>query len=123
MQHFLTALAFLLFPLLLSKSASAAEPYEGRWAEKLEWCKNTNHDTDDAPITITRRSIETFASDCRVISIQGKAPLWRIRTSCRGEGESEKEKRTPMTFSLRVDGDQLAMRDGTGAQNYLRCPR
>jgi hypothetical protein len=123
MQHFLTAIAFLLAANLPIKDASAAEPYEGLWAEKLEWCKNTNHDTDEAPITITRRSIETFASSCRVITIQGKAPLWRIRTSCRGEGESEKEKRTPMTFSLRVDGNKLAMREGSGLQSYLRCPR
>lgn len=123
MQHFLTATAFLLPLLLLSESAFAAERYEGQWAEKLEWCKNTNGDTDEAPITITRRSIETFASSCRVTSVRGKAPLWQMRTSCRDEGQSEKEKRTPVTFSLRVDGDRLAMRDSTGLQNYLRCPR
>lgn len=121
MQHFLTAIAFLLPANLLIESASAAEPYEGRWAENLEWCKNTG--TDEAPITITRRSIETFASSCRVVSIGGKAPLWRIRTSCRDEGQSEKEKRTPNTFSLRVDGDRLALRDASGVQNFMRCPR
>jgi len=123
MQHFLTAIALLLAANLLIETASATEPYEGRWAEKLEWCKNTNRDTDEAPITITRRSIETFASSCRVISIRGKAPLWQMQTSCRDEGESDKESRTPITFSLRVDGNQLPMRDSSGVQNYLRCAR
>ena len=118
MRHF-PAIAALLLAIL--PAATAAEPYEGRWAEKPEWCKSTG--TDEAPITITRRSIETFASSCRVVSIGGKAPLWRMRTLCRDEGESEKEKRTPVTFSLRVDGNRLAMRDGTGVQNFVRCAR
>jgi hypothetical protein len=118
MHHFLATIALLLAVL---PAAQAAEPYEGRWAEKAEWCSKTG--TDEAPITITRRSIETFASSCRVVSIQGKHPLWRIRTLCRDEGQDEKEKRTPVTFSLRVDGDRLAMRDDSGLQNYTRCPR
>ena len=118
MRHF-PAIAALLVATL--STANAAEPYEGRWAEKPEWCKSTG--TDEAPITITRRSIETFASSCRVVAIGGKAPQWRIRTLCRDEGQSEKEKRTSVTFSLRVDDDRLAMRDGAGVQNHVRCPR
>lgn len=106
-------------------AANAAEfdvgSYLGRWAEQPEWCSNTG--TDEAPITITRRSIETFASSCRVVSVGGKAPLWRIRTLCRDEGQNRKEKRTPVTFSLRVDGDRLAMRDNIGVQNFVRCAR
>jgi hypothetical protein len=117
MHHFLAVI--VVFPATLS-IAHAARPYEGRWAEKAEWCSKTG--TDEAPITITRRTIETFASSCRVISIQGKRPLWRIRTLCRDEGQDEKEKRTPITFSLRIDGDRLAMRDDSSLQNYTRCP-
>ena len=118
MRHFLATIVLLLAAL---QPLRAAEPYEGRWAEKPEWCGKTG--TDESPITISRHSVETFASSCRVVAIEGKRPLWRIRTLCRDEGQSEKEKRTPNTFSLRVDGNRLAMRDSAGLQNFTRCPR
>ena len=111
--------AMRYFPAIAALLLAILPAAEGRWAEKPEWCKSTG--TDESPITITRRSIETFASSCRVVSVSGKPPLWRIRTLCRDEGESEKEKRTPVTFSLRVDGDRLAIRDSTGVQNFVRC--
>jgi hypothetical protein len=48
---------------------------------------------------------------------------WRLRTSCRDEGQTEHEPRTPVTFELRVDGNQLILRDDTGARTLTRCPR
>jgi hypothetical protein len=106
--------------------AQAAEPYLGRWAEDPAWCANSASNTDDVPIAITARAIEFYATYCRVLSVtrQGGArrSSWRIRTSCRGEGESEKEPRTRMTFLLRVSGNRLEMRDGTGVQTFTRCP-
>ena len=59
----------LLTCLLLAAApaALAQEPYEGRWTEDIAWCRNTRASgTDELPITITQRSIETFASFCRV---------------------------------------------------------
>jgi hypothetical protein len=116
----LLTLVLLATPL----SALAAEPYEGRWAEDLAWCRNTRASgTDEMPITITRRSVETFASFCRVLSaIRTARAMWRLRTSCRDEGQTEKEPRTPVTFLMRVDGNSLYLRDNTGVQNFTRCP-
>ena len=48
---------------------------------------------------------------------------WRLRTSCRDEGQTEHEPRTPVTFVLRVDRNRLALRDDTGVRNLTRCPR
>lgn len=110
----------------ISALAQQSAPYLGRWSEEPAWCANTGH-TDEKPIVITASAIETFASYCRVLSVtrQGAArsATWRIRTSCRDEGQMENEPRTRVTFVLRVDGDKLAMRDSTGVQNYTRCKR
>ena len=100
-------------------AALAASPYEGRWAEDPAWCARTG--TDEAPIVITRRAIEQFASHCTVQSVRRKGAAWWLQTLCRDEGDDS--KRTPNTFVLRVDGDALAMRDARGIRNFTRCPR
>jgi hypothetical protein len=119
------ALMFAALALSPTSSALAAEPYEGRWAEDIAWCRNTRASgTDNVPITITRRAIETFASSCRVRSTIRKGTDWHLRTSCRDEGQSENEPRTDVTFVLRIDGDRLYLRDSddTGVQTLTRCP-
>jgi hypothetical protein len=110
------------FVSLLSMSgAHAAEPYEGRWSEEAAWCKTPRG--DEAPTTITAKSIDQFASSCRILSVARKGTEWRIRTSCRDEGQSEKEPRIPNTFTLRLDGDKLSMHDTASAStfNFTRC--
>ena len=122
----------LRLPIILSimllgaaSPALAAEPYEGRWIEDPAWCRNTRKSgTDELPITISRRLIETFASFCRVMSVvRTSRSTWRLRTGCRDEGQTENEPRTPVTFELRVDGNRLTLRDDTGARTLTRCPR
>ena len=67
--------------------------------------------------------VETFASYCRVLSaVRTSRAAWRLRTSCRDEGQAEWEPRTPVTFVLRVNGNSLSLRDDTGVQNLTRCP-
>jgi hypothetical protein len=120
------ALALLLAGPLLSglSVAHAASPYEGRWTENPAWCRNTRASgTDELPITITRRSIETFASSCRVLTSARKGAAWVLRTSCRDEGQTETEPRTRNTVTLRVNGNRLSLRDMNGAQNFTRCPQ
>ena len=112
------ALTFLLAGV---SAALAAPPYEGRWSEDPAWCRNKGH-TDEMPITITRRAVESFASSCRILSVARKGAVWRLRTSCRDEGESEAEPRTPNTFVLRLAGNRLVVRDASGVQTYTRCP-
>ena len=58
----LRLLVLLTLPLLATPShALAAQLYEGRWTEDPAWCRNTRASgTDELPITVTRRSIETF---------------------------------------------------------------
>ena len=102
--------------------AIAAAPYEGRWTEDPAWCSHTG-DNDEMPVTITPRSIETFASSCRIISATRKGAMWRIRTRCRDEGQSPDEPRQRETFWLRVDGSKLSMRGSTGIVNRTRCAR
>ena len=119
-------LPVILTLLLLALSpAHSQPPYEGRWTEDPAWCRNTRASgTDELPITITRRLIETFASFCLVLSIaRTTRTTWRMNTSCRDEGQTENEPRTPVTFELRVDGNTLSLRDDTGVQNLTRCPR
>jgi hypothetical protein len=119
------ALALLLGSIAVSQ---AAEAYEGRWGDTAASCRNTRaSNTDDLPIVITRRLIETFAASCRVLSVkrQGTQPgaVWRLRTSCRDEGQTETEPRTMNTVVLRVTGNRLSMRDMNGLQTLIRCPR
>jgi hypothetical protein len=92
------ARALLLAGLLLAClcGAHAASPYERRWTENPAWCRNTRASgTDELPITITRRSIETFASSCRVLSSARKGVAWVLRTSCRDEGQTETDAAHP----------------------------
>ena len=120
--RFLATLALLL--TAFASPALAAEPYEGRWADDPAWCKNTRQsNTDELPIVISRKSIETFASFCRVLSTTRKGAAWWLHTSCRDEGQTETEPRAQITFVLRVDGNRLYLRDDTGVQNLHRCPR
>jgi hypothetical protein len=123
------ALALLLAGLSL---AHAAPAYEGRWAENPATCRNTRaSNTDDLPIVITRRLIETFASSCRVLSVRrqgavksaAKGAVWRLRTRCRDEGQTETEPRALDTVVLRVSGNRLSMRDMNGSHTLMRCPR
>jgi hypothetical protein len=119
------ALALLLFDLLLGIAVSHAAPaYEGRWGDTPASCRNTRaSNTDDLPIVITRRSIETFAASCRVLSVKRQGAVWRLRTSCRDEGQTETEPRTINTVVLRVSGSRLSMRDMNGSQTLIRCTR
>ena len=88
----------------LSPALAQSAPYLGRWAEKPETCSNpTDGSNDDIPITFTRRSIETFASSCRILGIDQRGQDVRIRTRCRDEGQMETEPRTPITFTLRAE--------------------
>jgi hypothetical protein len=123
----LLALALLALALLapVPQALAAAQPYEGRWAEDPAWCSNTRKSgSDELPITIGRRSIETFASFCRVLSVvRTSRMVWRLRASCRDEGQTEQEPRTAVTFVLRVDGNRLYLHDDTGVQTFTRCPR
>ena len=126
----LTMILTLRRPLLLTlllltapPPVLAQAPYEGRWTEDIAWCRNTRASgTDELPITITQRSIETFASFCRVLSAARVGAAWHLRTSCRDEGQTETEPRTAIIFVLRVDGDRLTLRDDVGEQNLTRCP-
>jgi len=115
----------LVLVLAPAPDARAAQPYEGRWAEDAAWCRNTRKSgTDEMPVTITRRSIETFAAMCRVLSaVRTSRAVWRLRTSCRDEGQTEDESRARINFVLRVDGNRLYLRDDTGVSNLTRCPR
>jgi hypothetical protein len=113
-----------LLALLITPAAALAAEYEGRWAENPAWCANTRAGgTDEMPLTITRRSIETFASSCRVVAVTRRGAAWWLRTRCRDEGQSEREPRVANTFVLRVDGNRLTLRDSAGIQNLTRCAR
>jgi hypothetical protein len=118
--------SFALTLLLIASSPPAygQAPYVGRWAEDPAWCRNTRaNGTDEMPITIWPRTIETFASICLVQSaVRTTRVMWRLRTSCRDEGQSEHEPRTLVTFLLRLDGNRLYLRDNTGVRNLTRCP-
>ncbi len=114
--------------LALAASPALAQPYLGRWTEDPARCANTDRSSDDMPVTITARAIETFASHCRVLSVKREkanrnANIWRIRTSCRDEGEMAHEPRTRVTFTLRLNGDNLTMRSGTDVWNFVRCKK
>ena len=102
--------------------AYAAAPYEGRWTENPAWCANTGGN-DEMPVTITRRSIERFASSCRVLSTTRKGATWQIRTSCNDEGQSAEEPRQRETFRLLLKGDRLTIRNSTGVVTLTRCAR
>jgi hypothetical protein len=115
--------ASLALLLAVPLPALAASPYEGRWAEQAAWCSRTRADGDESPIRITARAVEQFASSCAVQSVRRKAGTWTLQTLCRDEGEDANAKRTPNSFVLRVDGDQLYMRDIAGIRNFTRCPR
>jgi hypothetical protein len=114
----LIALAVLL---AAPAGAIAAEPYEGRWTEDLAWCRNTRRNGDEIPITITRHSVEQFASLCRVQAVRRSGATWRLDTLCRDEGE-DAEQRIANRFELRVDGDKLVMHDTAGVRHFTRCP-
>lgn len=113
--------ACLALLLALPLPALAAPSYEGRWAEESAWCAHTRANGDEIPIVITRRAVEQFASHCAVQSVKHRRAIWTLRTLCRDEGEDANAKRTPNTFVLRVDGDQLYMRDIAGIRNFTRC--
>jgi hypothetical protein len=117
---------FALFTLLLIATTphARAAGYEGRWAEDPAWCRNTRASgSDELPVTISRRLVETYASYCRVLSaVRTSRAAWRVRTSCRDKGQAEWEPRTPVTFVLRVNGNSLQLRDDAGVQNLTRCP-
>ncbi len=119
--------AAVVLALAASPALAKSAPYVGHWTEDPAWCANTDRSSDDMPITITARAIETFASYCRVLSVKRekakKNSTWRVRTSCRGEGEMENEPRTRVTYTLRLDGDKLTMREGTTVWNFVRCKK
>jgi hypothetical protein len=113
--------ALCLLAVLVASPAFAGSPYEGRWAEDAAWCSRTRASGgDEIPIVITRRAVEQFASLCAVQSVRRRSGIWTLQTLCRDEGEDQ-ARRTPNTFVLRVDGDQLSMRDTAGVRNFTRC--
>jgi hypothetical protein len=125
---FIPAYPLLGALLLVSACVSpalAAYPFEGYWAAEPRICVDTpDRETDNIPIHISRRSVETFASSCRIRSIRRSRGAWRLRTICRDEGQDGTEPRTAVTFILRMTGDRLMLRSGSEpAESLVRCPR
>ncbi|MGN6461046.1 MAG: hypothetical protein ACTHLY_07535 [Pseudolabrys sp.] len=117
-------LAAILFSALTLAPAFAQVPSaaQGRWSEDPAWCANTAQDgTDEMPITITKDGIETFASSCRVLSATRQGDIWRLKTTCRDEGQSEGEPRTPVTFEMRITGQRMALRDRVDERLLTKC--
>lgn len=117
-------LAVALFVVLTFAPALAQVPSiaHGRWSEDPAWCANTAQDgTDEMPITITADEIETFASSCRVLSAVRDGDAWRLKTTCRDEGQSEREPRTPVTFEMRITGQRMALRDPIDERSLTKC--
>ncbi len=70
--------------------AIAAGPFDGRWAFDAEICANEPGSGDLIPTVINDGKIEYYESECEILEVtqigaQGSA--WRVRTTCRGEGE------------------------------------
>ncbi len=121
------ALALVALDLIVSACPSAAQdaPYAGRWAENPAWCRNNIYSgTDEMPVTITPGSIEFFAATCRILGVTATGRgVFRMRASCRDEGQTEHEPRERRTYTLRVAGDRLTLDDGISTGALMRCPK
>lgn len=114
--------AALFVVLTIQTQAQVPGIAHGRWSEDMAWCANTAQDgTDEMPITITKSEIETFASSCRVLSATRQGNIWRLKTACRDEGQSESEPRTPATFEMRITGQRMALRDRIDQRSLTKC--
>ncbi len=114
--------AALFVALTIQTQAQVPSIAHGRWSEDMAWCTNTAQDgTDEMPITVTKSEIETFASSCRVLSATRHSNVWRLKTACRDEGQSEREPRTPVTFEMRINGQHMVLRDRVDQRSLAKC--
>lgn len=69
-----------------------AAPYEGRWAQEVDWCANTRDSgTDQVPVEITATEIHFYEGDCEIAAIEDIGvwdTAWRADLVCRSEGET-----------------------------------
>jgi len=115
-DHKLCAL-IVSFSLSISSSATAAEPWEGKWAADPSWCGNTSETTDAVPVVYSRRRMEGYENSCRVTDIRRIRSETRLSLACEGEGMSYTDVQW-----LRVSGNRLRVRDKDGSTvTFFRC--
>ena len=99
-----------------------SQPYEGRWAERAQYCGNRWGPVDNpsqVPIVVGARRLQGALIDCRFNSVRAAgANRWRVSAVCSGEGERNRE-----TFDLSIANDRLTWHWGTQPPTYVRCAR
>jgi hypothetical protein len=117
----------MLRPLLLALTllltaplaAQAATPFAGRWADDFATCRNTRAKGGEIPVMITRWSIETAQTFCRVLAAARTTDrTWRLRAHC---GDDGTEPRRRVTVTLRLERERLALQKESGVRLLVRC--
>ena len=113
----------LALTLLLTAPLNAqANTFSGRWAEDVTACGNTRANGGDIPVMITRWSIETTTTFCRVLAAaRTTGRTWRVNARCGEDGEAAGEPRRPVTVTLRIKGNRLSLQKDAGVRLLVRC--
>ena len=98
--------------------AAAAEPWEGIWAAKPEWCGGEG---EGSAITITAEAVEGLENRCDITNVSplGVGDSWRVDQFCTGEGMTD---RASEIFLLTSEGALVRYTDEGMAVWMTRCP-
>jgi hypothetical protein len=102
--------------LLLGPAASAAAPFDGRWAADARAC--TDEGALAAPVTVTVRSLSWPGAFCTVGTSYQVRDAVHISARCWGEGMV-----SSVPIKLQMRGDRLVLDWGRARPEEMRrCP-
>ncbi len=100
----------------VATAAAKAPAYVGKWGANAKQCMMPQ-DTLDAPLIIAAKGYDQFETHCDFSNIKKTGMTWKLKASCSVEGDIQTQP-----LSLKVSGDALTYKWGTGAaQKLVRC--
>jgi hypothetical protein len=102
--------------LLIATAASAAGPFEGRWAADAHACESRNVGT--ALLVVEPLSLRWREAACAVRTSYRVGDAWHIAARCWADGATGN---VPITLQLR-GGSLVLDWAGAPAQELRRCP-
>ena len=98
-------------------AAARAQHWEGRWAANEHACRMGDDAGEHTPFRLSRRAFVFYEGVCSVRFILRLSSAWKVRTSCRIEGESDRR-----TYRLELaSATRLTMTEGRYTSHLVRC--
>ena len=112
----LRAVASATCMVLVAMPATAAEPFDGRWAADLSVCASA--DGAISPIVVTSLALRWGEAACAIRRSYRVKDIWHIGARCWAEGAT-----SDVPIKLQMRGERLVL-DWAGArpEELRRCP-